>query len=350
MIPQASLSVLFHELFDAPWPQDDPQFCAELLHYKSTILKLLSLDDQLSHFISSQPVLDNDQISTIPLAIGSRKIMLLASVEPSNMNQFQFKLSCSPCNFDKAFSVITVETGTKKYEYSSSDKSTDCIKIAFDAPSGSNVTVTCEWSMPLLMLSTPLHKIMGSPVGVAGEIASKILAHIDSRNLMVGDGEVKCDGTLKTITGKDYINLNDIAEVISNNTKPIQPYVFQLDLPSSSRAFSLQVPSFNTDEVPENTPIKLPEPPIRKFLETALESKRQLLLHEAFEKFPLQFVDECTLEEAKEIDATDLANSTHLFSQPWVLDQASDFLRSTEFVKAVHKTVHQPPSNQPQFR
>ena len=55
-------------------------------------------------------------------------------------------------------------------------------------------------------------------------------------------------------------------------------------------------------------------------------------------------------EEAKEIDATDLANSTHLFSQPWVLDQASDFLRSTEFVKAVHKTVHQPPSNQPQFR
>lgn len=339
MTYEPTLSSLFHELFESPWPEDDPEFVEEMKRYKSTIRRLLAVDNQIDHFIKNQPLLDNDQIASIPCATGVRKVQILASVEPSpNPNLIVFTLTISPCNIGNVFSSIVVETGLKKFEYKSTEKPTDSINAQCEYIRNTPLTVTAHWNFPLFRLSQPLQIFMGSPVGIYGEIAQKILSHIDSRGLMsMPDGDIHCDKTLKSITGKDNIQITDISDIIAKNTRPIEPHVFKLDLPKSSRSFSIQVPYFPSLEMSDFEPTSLPEPPIKPFLETALESKRQLLLQEAFERNPLGFVNESVTKEAKSVGTSDVSDSTYYFMQPWVLETASDYIKSSEYLANAKK-------------
>lgn len=334
MIYEPTLSSLFHELFESPWPEDDPEFAEEMRHYKTVIRRLLTIDNQIDHFIKNQPLLDNDQIASIPCATGVRKIQILASVEPSpNPNLVVFTLTMSPCNIGTVFSSVFVETGIKKFEYKSTEKPTDCINAQCEFIHNRPIKVTGHWNFPLFRLSQNLQKFMGSPYGIYGEIAQKILAHIDSRGLMSSpDGEVNCDKTLQSITGKERIQITDISDIIGINTQPLLPFEFELDLPKSSRSFSIQIPYFPSQEMSDFEPAVLPEPPIKQFLETAIESKKQLLLQEAFERNPTGFVNDAVTQEAKIIGTTDVSDSTYFFTQPWVLDSAADYIKSSEYI------------------
>lgn len=343
MIYEPTLSSLFHELFESPWPEDDPEFVEEMKRYKSTIRRLLTIDNQIDHFIKNQPLLDNDQIASIPCATGIRKVQILASVEPSpNPNLIVFTLTISPCNIGAVFSSIVVETGNKKFEYKATEKPTDSINAQCEFIPNVPITVTANWNFPLFRLSPPLKNFMGSPVGIYGEIAQKILAHIDSRGLMSApDGEINCDKTLQSITGRESIQITDLSEIIEKNTTPIEPHVFKLDLPKSSRSFSIQIPYFPSLEMSDFEPTSLPEPPIKQYLETALESKRQLLLQEAFERNPLGFINDSVTREAKAVGTSEISDSTYYFMQPWVLDTASDYIKSSEYVTNAKKQAPQ---------
>ena len=54
MIHEPTISSLFHELFSSPWPETDPEFMDEIKHYQSAIGRLLTIDNQLNHFIQTR--------------------------------------------------------------------------------------------------------------------------------------------------------------------------------------------------------------------------------------------------------------------------------------------------------
>lgn len=354
MIYEPTLSSLFHELFASPWPEDDPQFVEEIKHYRSVIQRLLTIDNQIDHYIKNQPLLDNDQIASIPCATELRKVQILASAEPSqNSNQILFTMTVSPCNIGSIFSSVVVETGHKKFEYKASEKSTDSINASCEFIPNSSITVTAHWNLPLFRLSQNLQKFMGSPFGIAGEIAQKILAHIDSRGLLAtSEGDIKCDKTLQSITDRETIQISEISDVIEKNTIPIEPFSFKLDLPKSSRSFSIQVPFFPSVEMSDFEPLNLPPPPIKPFLEAAIESKKQLLLQEAFERNPVGFINESVTKEAKTIGTSDITDSTYFFMQPWVVESASDYIKSSEYIANSKKPTPTPTQTivTPQYR
>jgi hypothetical protein len=181
---------------------------------------------------------------------------------------------------------------------------------------------------------------MGSPVALLCDIATRLLAHIDSRNLC-DDGEVRCDAPLRILTGVDRFEITALSEIIEKNTQPIEPFVFNLDLPNASRAFMILFPDLNGREGPF-TPVQIPPPPIRNFLEAALESKEQLMAMEAFEQDPEAFVDEMVLREARLQNPTEFINSSYFFCQPWVGEAAADLLKASEYVKAAGKKLPRP--------
>lgn len=339
MIPQPSISSLFHELFEGEWPTDDPQFLEEVSKFETILRKMLSTDIQLTNIIKTQTLLDNDQISSVPIIQSVTKVQLVASLQP-NGPQTLFTLVTSPLNISQIFESVTVEAGNTQFQYVSSEKSTDSIRASIDIRVPM-INIICKWNIPLLQMSPPMQKFMGKQYAMSHEIISKLLSHIESRNI-ANNGEVKCDRTLSALTSDDSFSIQSLADIVESNTFPLDNFTFSLNVPESSRAFSLHVPTLSTNEMSQFVPLEVPEPPITDLLKTAIESKNQLLAIRAFEIEPTEFVEEMTLQEARRQDISDLENSSYFFWQPWVLDAASDYIKASEYSKIDAKHVPMP--------
>jgi hypothetical protein len=339
MIKEPSISSLFHELLHGPWPSEDPEFLAQVKHYGSILQRMLLLDSELSHYIRSQPLLDNDQIASVAVTNSVQKAQLIASVEPA-AHQSLFQLTTSPMNIGRIFSAVKVEVGSKEFQYLNSDKPTETIRLTFDVNRATSLRVTCLWDLPVLKLSPVLQKLIGVPVALQCDIATRLLAHIDSKNLCDGS-EVKCDALLTSLCGADRFEITSLSDIIDQNTQPMEPLSFVLDLPHSSRAFNIAFPEVTGREGPF-VPVPVPPPPIRDFLEAALESKEQLLAMEAFERDPKDFVEEMIVREARMKDPTEFVSSSYFFADPWVTEAAADLLKSSEYAKGTPRKVQRP--------
>jgi hypothetical protein len=183
-------------------------------------------------------------------------------------------------------------------------------------------------------------KAYGLPIALLCDVATRLFSHIDSRNLCNGC-EVKCDAPLRALSGRERFDITALSEIIQSNTSPMEPFQFNLDLPLCSRAFVIVFPEVAGREGPF-TPVQLPPPPIREFLEAALESKEQLIAIKAFEHDPEAFTDEMGLREARLQNQTEFVNSSYFFAQPWVEDAAADLLKSSEYVKAAARRPPRP--------
>ena len=329
MIPKPSITTLFHELFDADWPDEDPEFLEEVQKYGRILRRMLAVDSDLSHHIQLQSLMDNDQIAAVPIMTGVKKSQIVASVSPYNQ-QYLFMCASSPMHLTDLFSVIRLDAGQEVYQSSPSDKDADCMKAQFDTRRPS-VTVRCQWKVPLLHLSPPMQKFMGLAVSVRSAIAHKLLAHIDARSLS-RNGDVKCDATLKNLAGKDEFHITDINEIITQNTRAIEPLEFTLDLPNGKKAFAVTVPDVSGID-DEFKPIRVPPPPIRAFLETAIESKEQLKALRTFENEPEEFVEEALVREARMQKTDEFTGSTYYFLQPWVTEAAPAVVKASEYMK-----------------
>ncbi|KAH0790983.1 hypothetical protein GPJ56_005118 [Histomonas meleagridis] len=345
MIRPPSVSSLFHELFKTEWPQDDPEFIEEIKKYESVIRRLLTLDDQLSHYIKLQPLMDNDQLASLPIYIKMQKIELNTSLQTysKDINQIEFQFNTSPINISDVFSEVTVDVGTHLFQYNGTDQATDSIRATFESAENQTVNVKCCWKCPLLKLSSPLQKIVGSPYSISSVISQKVLSHIDSKNLF-SNGEVKCDNILKSLSGLDTFHITSLSDIISQNFHPIDDFHFTLDNIQSSRSFSIQAPVLSTIDS-QFIPSKVPPAPIREFLEASISSKRQLIALDEFVKEPLPFVEEMVLEEARQTPTDEIANSSFFFLEPWVSDTASDYLKAAEYKKRYAQK--RPQNNQP---
>jgi hypothetical protein len=335
-----SISSLLHELFEAPWADDDPEFIAEVKRYESTLKRMLSLDAQLTRCIQSQVLLESDQIAASPVIQSIKKTQLVASCQPVN-HQVLVRLVSDRVPLTQLFSRILLEAGSKSFQYLSTQKPTESITAQFDQARVRQVTITATWNFPLLQLHPPFQKFIGAPIALAPEIATKILAHIDERSLYQS-GEVKCDGILRALTGLDKFPMSSLPDIIERNTRKLEPLMFSLELPQSSKAFSIVFP-----EIPVKdgsfSPMRIPPPPIHELLETALQSKEQLLALDAFEKNPDLFVDEMVLREARMQKIPEVVDSSYFFLEPWVLDTAADLIKSSEYVKTMAKRAVVPP-------
>jgi hypothetical protein len=120
----------------------------------------------------------------------------------------------------------------------------------------------------------------------------------------------------------------------------MEPLAFALDLPQSSRAFKIVFPDLSAHDG-GFAPIHISGPPIREFLEAALESKEQLLAMEAFENDPEGFVDEMVIREARLQFPTEFVNSSYFFAQPWTGQAAADMLKASEYVKSAARRLPQ---------
>jgi hypothetical protein len=140
----------------------------------------------------------------------------------------------------------------------------------------------------------------------------------------------------------EKFQITGLMEIIERNVLPVEPFICVLDLPQSSRAFTIVCPGNGRKERTFSA-VKIPEVPIRGLLESVLESKEQLLAAEQFALNPEIFVDEMVLRESRCQDASVMADSTYFFSQPWVMDTASDLLKSSEYLKTVGRKVQTQP-------
>jgi hypothetical protein len=172
------------------------------------------------------------------------------------------------------------------------------------------------------------------------DIATRLLAHIDSRNLC-DDGEVKCDGLLRALSGMDRFEVTDLGQVITKNTDTMDPFRFTLELPKAARAFAVVFPEV-TRRDSAFVPVQVPGPPIRELLEAAIESKEELLAIEAFEHDPVEFTNEMVLREARMKSPTEFVNSSYFFCSPWVGEAAADLLKSSEYVKGAGRKLQRP--------
>jgi hypothetical protein len=339
MTSEPSIFSLFHELFHGPWPSDDPEFLAEVKRYEAALKRLLLLDSELTHHIQSQPLRDCDQIASVPVVRCVRTAQLVASVAPSG-HQCVFQLSASPANLASLFATVRVAAGARDFVYAGAERPAETIRVAFEAGRAAALKVTCEWNLPLLALSPPLQKIVGAPVALLCDIATKLLAHIDARNLF-DDGEVKCDAALRSLTGTDRFAIASLSEIIARNSSAMEVFSFSLDLPQSARAFKIVYPDVSTHEG-TFAPIHVPPAPIREFLDAALESKEQLLAIEAFEMDPEGFVDEMVVREARMQNPTEFVNSSYFFAQPWTGEAAANWLKAFEYTKSAARKAPQP--------
>jgi hypothetical protein len=340
MIEAPSISSLFHEVFESEWPSDDPSFLAEVRRYESIIRRLLSLDSQLTNYIQLQPLLEFDQIGSTPVIQTSRKTQLIASCEPLS-HQTLFQLTSSPIPLTDIFSSITLEAGGKSFSYSASEKSAEFMKAQFDSARMTQVKLTGIWGFPLKRVSPAFQKFLGSPVSTIPEIASKILAHIDSRSLC-DSGEVRCDGTMRSLAGVEKFQITNLMDIISRNVAPLEPFTCTLDLPQSCRAFTIIYPGC-TPKGRTFSAMKLPDVPVRRFFESILDSKEQLLAIKEFSANPEVFVDEMVVRESRCQDVDEVAGSSYFFLQPWVLETSSDLLKSSEYMKLVGRKVQVQP-------
>ena len=329
MIPKPSITTLFHELFDADWPDDDPQFLEEVEKYGKILRRMLAADSELSHHIQLQSLLDNNQIAAVPVMTGVKKSQFVASVEPFNQ-QYLFQCTSSPLHLTDIFSSIRLDAGHEVYQNSPSDKDADSMKTQFDTQ-GLYVTVTCTWKGHILQLSPAMQKFMGCSVAVHSAVAHKLLAHIDARSLS-RNGDVKCDAILKNLAGRDEFHITDLHKVIDQNTKKLEPLTFTLNVPSARKGFAVTIPDVSGIE-DEFKPMRVQPAPIREFLETAIESKEQLKALRTFETEPEAFVEEAVVREARMQKPDEFVGSTYYFLQPWVAETAPDMLKASEYLR-----------------
>ena len=132
MIREPTISSLFHELFQTEPFDDDPAFLSEIKNYENAIHRLISLDSQLTHYIKTQPLLDNDQLSSIGIVTGTRRVNFTSSIQENEEGMTEFLLSTSPVSVGDIFQSVEVDIGSKAFGYDDSDQESDCITASFE--------------------------------------------------------------------------------------------------------------------------------------------------------------------------------------------------------------------------
>jgi len=327
---RVSISSLFHEIFSSNWVREDPEYAEELGKYKKSLEKLISIDQELTTFIRSQPVIDNDQLSSIPYIKEVKRTQILGKIEPNKRNghSFDFFLYSKRTPLCSLFKCVTASCGLHKFTFDSQDSNIDLITAVFENPTESSINVECQWKFPLILLSSSLQKFMGTQFSTESEIALKIFSHIDSKSLNNG-GEVKSDNILKSILGVDSFRIDSIGSLLKKVLEPISPLVFSLSFPSSQQMFSIHYPVMSNENMPQFSPVSVEFAPIKEILEEAVFSKDQILATDSFINDPYAFIENEALLFTKGIDIPELPNSYSMYLQPWIQDVSVDYLKST---------------------
>lgn len=328
MKTQASTCSLFHELFATDWMKDDKEFEEELRGYESALKRLLSVDSELTTFIKTQPILDYDQLSSVPVVSSTEKTIFVFSVSqnPSGSG-YDYSITSSDSAIFSVFKRIDVVCGSFHQQFNNSANTDLVIEGTISQIESQNVHIECQWGQPLVELSPPLAKFMGQGVVVPGLVALKLLSHINSKH-MNNNGEVKCDALLKSIFNVESFKMDTFGELVNAQTTPLHPLVVDLMLPSTKKALNIQYPVMSTDNAGQFRPICVEPAPVRELLEECVKSKQQIECIEEFLEDPVAFTDNEVTIASRETDLPELYTSTYLYDQPWVIETGEEYLKT----------------------
>ncbi|EAY00235.1 hypothetical protein TVAG_449710 [Trichomonas vaginalis G3] len=320
---------LFHEIFATNWVKDDPEFAEELKHYESAIKRLMAVDIDLTTFIKEQPVLDSDQLSSIPVieSIGKTTIIAEIRIAESGAGAI-FQIYSTNIPLGAIFKSITLESGQQIRTATDTDLSKEFLEISI--PFTQATKVKCAWENPMVRLSPALSKVMQTQVALPGMVSLKILSHIEAKHL-VNNGEIKSDPFLKSIFNLDVIKMENLGQLINSNLTPMEPLTFDLQFPSSRKAFSIHFPVMSNESSGQFRPIQVDVAPIKDPLLEAYRCKEQICAADAFLDNPHAFAENEVLLESRLTDVPELYSSTFLYDQPWVLKASEDYLKTQNY-------------------
>lgn len=331
MIPAPSECALFHEIFATNWLKDDPDFADEIKHYENAIKRLMAIDNELTTFIKEQPVLDSDQLSSIPVIESIGKTTVIAEIRQDQPQSLIFQLYSTNIPLGSVFSSITIETqGQVIKRITEAEISKEFFETNLVNPGTPSLIVKCFWSQPMVRLSPALSKLMQAPYALPGMVSLKILSHIEAKHL-ANNGEIKCDQFLKSIFNVDVFKMENLGTLINENTAPIDPLGFELSLPQARKAFSIHFPVMSNESSGQFRPIQVSVAPINDLLVEALKCKEQICAADAFLENPYAFTENEVLLESRMTDIPELYTSTYLYDQPWAVKSAEDYLKTQNF-------------------
>lgn len=335
----SSRNDLFHELFATDWADDDQEYADEIQHYAAALEQLLALDANLTNFIKTQPILDNDQLSSIPIVsdVGKSVVVFETDARESNLG-YMVQIYSTNVPLNILFSNIAITTSTTTHTYNPGSNQADYIQANIGNPTDPNIVISCTWNSKLCKLPPPLEKFMGTPVAIPGNVALKILSHIDNKHLNNGS-VIKCDMVLKNIFGVDEIRMDSIGSMINSITSPLEPLIMNMTLPQSRSAVNIHYPILSSESAAPFQPIKVEPAPIDALLEAAVKSKEQICAANAFLRNPKEFVDNESLNAARLVDIPELYTSHYIFDQQWTVDAATDFLKIAASVNNERKNA-----------
>ena len=318
---------LFHELFATEWSKDDPEFEEEIKHYETAIKRLLAVDSQLTTFIKTQPVMDYDQLSSVPVVSSTEKTVISSSVDPSKSGSgFDYQISSTDAPLFSIFSKIEVCCG-QSIQVFKNIQNIDSIDDTVRNPTSNSIQIKCYWSQPLVQLTPPLAKFMQQPVAIPGLVSLKLLSHIDNKH-MNQNGEIKCDAVLKSIFNADTIKMDEFGKLVMDQTHPIDPLIFELPLPTSRQEICVQYPVMSNDNAGQFRPINVEQASVNELFEECIKSKQQIEAVNAFLRNPYEFTENEVLLRARETDIPELYTSTFLYDQPWAVQASEEYLKT----------------------
>jgi chromatin remodeling complex protein RSC6 len=332
MLSTPSACFLFQELFSTEWVEDDEKFREELERYRGVIQRLMSMDLQLTNYIKSQPIMDFDQLSSIPVVSATEKTTIIASVTSSHISGFGYdvKLVSTDSSISSLFSKVVISFGQHVQEFSDFNSSDMNIETSFSQSDFMPITIKCEWKIPVVRLSPALAKFMGSSYAVPGLVALKLMQHIDNKHLSE-NGEIKCDQLLKTIFEVDSIKMDSLSNFINKNTTPLAPIVFELSEPSSKKAMNIQYPIMSTDNNGQFKANTVEPAPIVGLLEECVKSKEMIEAIDAFMEDPYNFTENQVSIYSRSTEVPEIYTSSYLFDQPWITNAADHFLKTSYY-------------------
>ena len=322
-----STSSLFHELFATDWAKDDPEYQDEIQHYETALKKLLSIDSNLTTFIKTQPIMDYDQLSSVPVVSSTEKTVIVASVSPSKSGSgFDFQISSSDAPLFSVFSKIEVCCGQAIQTFKSSSNS-DSIDDTIRNPQAPNVLIRCYLAQDLVQLSPALAKFMQQQVAIPALVSLKLLSHIDNKHLNK-DGEIKCDNILKGIFDVDTIKMDSFGDALMAQTRPLEPILFDLAFPSARQALNVQFPMMSNENAGQFRSISVEPAPVNNLFEECVKSKQQIQAINSFLRDPYEFTENEVTLRSREEDVPEMYTSTYLFDQPWVVESSEEYLKT----------------------
>ena len=327
---RASTSSLFHELFATDWAKDDPEYQEELAHYETAIKRLLAVDSQLTTFIKTQPIMDYDQLSSVPVVSSTEKTVIVANVSPSKSGSgYDYQITSSDAPLSSVFSKIEVCCG-QFVESCPLKSNSDSIDGTIRNPEAMNVQIRCYLGQGLVELSPPLAKFMQQQVAIPALVSLKLLSHIDNKHLNK-DGEIKCDNVLKAIFDVETIKMDSFGEALMAQTRPQDPLTFDLNFPTAKSALSVQFPMMSNQNAGQFRSISVDPAPVNQLFEECVKSKQQVDAINSFLRDPYEFTENEVTLRSRETEVPEIYTSTFMFDQPWVVESSEEYLKTLSY-------------------